>query len=259
MRTVKIILIVIFAVTASVFCAGQIRERFFVHDTAPVLSCPDEILEVSVSDGEDVFLRGVSASDAEDGDLTKDVVVGGISKLISAECAKVTLHVFDSDSNMATLTRKIRYTDYSRPRFKINSPLVYTLGETITLGDRLGATCVIDGDISDSIRISSVDVSSQLAGVYSITVQVTNSLGDTSQLKLPLTLLENGKKRDVELSSELIYLRVGDTFDPAEHVASTENVTVHGEVDTLEPGVYYVSYLAEDGSESKAVLTVVVE
>ena len=54
----------------------------------------------------------------------ENIILGGISQLISEDTAKVTLLVFDSDNNMGMCTRYIRYRDYSRPHFEIISPLI---------------------------------------------------------------------------------------------------------------------------------------
>ena len=63
------------------------------------------------------FCAEVSAYDNQDGDLTSGIVIGGISKLISDNTAKITYMVFDSDNNMARMTRLVKYTDYKKPYF----------------------------------------------------------------------------------------------------------------------------------------------
>lgn len=261
MRKIKVILVIVFIAVAALFIANEVNERFLTSDHAPVLSCPEGVLEVSVSDGEEAFLADVTASDEEDGDLTDDIVIGGVSKLITADTARVTFYVFDKDANMASCTRMIRYTDYERPKFTLSEPLVYKLGETVSLGTRLTASDVIDGDLTDAIRISAVDVSTQVTGTYSVTVQVTNSMGDTARLELPLMIVEDGEGRAVELREELVYIGVGTDFDPLSYIAEsvdTASVLYASEVDTDVAGTYYVTYTSAD-SGIGSVLTVVVE
>lgn len=264
MRALKIILAVLFVVLAALTAFSVINERFFTNDTSPVISCPDGVLEVSVNDDDSVFLSGVFANDAEDGDISGDIIIGGISKMIGGNTAKVTLIVFDSDSNMASCTRTVKYTDYEQPHFSVDIPLVYKIGETVSISNRISAFDVIDGDLTQSVRIISVDVSTQSAGVNSITVQVTNSLGNTARLELPLIITEEGKGRCVELTDELVYIAAGDSFDPYAYIPEgTEktDITYEGSVDTSAAGTYYITYKTNDSVQSAvpSVLTVVVE
>ena len=59
---------------------------------------------------------------------------------------------------MATCSRTVRYTDYEKPHFSLSQGLVYPVGGSVTLLDRLTATDVIDGDISDNIRVTTQNV-----------------------------------------------------------------------------------------------------
>lgn len=269
MRVIQRILIVLLVLLT----AGQIFTHFYLgaadRKVPPVISCPDEVLEVSATDPLSVLLQGVTASDAQDGDLTNRVIVGGVSKLISGDTAKVTLLVFDSHDNMAKYTRHIRYTDYRRPRFTIRQPLVYSPTEEVSILERIGATDVMDGDLSNAIRISTLDASSD-SSRYTITIQVTNSLGDTAALELPVLLLESDPLRPVvELSSYLVYLEKDQAFDPASLLSSVTlpyskadltKADIESNVDTSTPGVYEVTYAYTfEGRMGIAIATVVVQ
>ena len=181
MRTIKQVLIILLVLLAAGLIATSIYLGSSDRKDPPTISCPSEILEVSAGDDETALLSGITASDPQDGDLTDQVIIGGISKLISKDTAKVTLLVFDSDDNMGSCIRYIRYTDYQRPQFAINQPLVYASTEEVTLLNRLSATDVVDGDITKRIRVSTL-ASTNNSEVYDITIQVTNSVGDTAWL-----------------------------------------------------------------------------
>lgn len=272
MRFFKILLIVVFIVTLCLFVGVQVRDRLFTDTTRPVISCESDVLEVSVSADNEALLQGVTARDNVDGDLTGKVMVGSISKLMTADTAKITYVVFDSSSNMGTLTRSIRYTDYSRPRFALTAPLSYTVGKEIKLTGRLHAEDTIDGDLSESIQISAFDVSTSVAGSYFVTVRVMNSLGDMTSLSLPILVEEAGEDVPrITLKEWLVYLKKGEQFNPRAYIAGlrdpaapgakVELITTDGAVDTATEGTYNVTYTYRNGNgvRAKAMLTVVVE
>lgn len=269
MKIVKILLVLVFLAVAAVYTVQDLRSNGSDALEPPVLSCGSELVEISVFDDDSAILAGVTATDAQDGDLTGQVLVSGISNLLTNDTARVTYVVFDSDDNMATLTRQVRYTDYRRPRFSIQEPLIYEAYADIPLLERLRATDTVDGDITGNIRVSYTEAT-DIRDVYTVDVQVTNSMGDTSALTVPVILLEKDQEPlDVFLDTYLMYLNVGDSFDADEHLERVEfeglyvsrgNVTVSGEVDTATPGTYMVIYNGVYGSHTgTAVLTVVVE
>lgn len=268
MRAIKHILIILLVL----LIAGQIFTSVYFgsaeRKVAPVISCPEGVLEISASSPESALLEGVTAYDAQDGDLTGRIILGGVSKLISNDTAKVTLLVFDSDDNMGQCIRYIRYTDYRRPRFSVKEPLVYSTTEEVSILERVGADDVVDGDLSEAVRVSTLDASSD-SRRYTVTIQVTNSLGDTASLELPVFLLEADPLRpEVRLSEYLLYLERDEAFDPATLIAEVEvpvgtgdisDVQVESNVDTSTAGTYQVEYsYSYDGHVGTAIATVVV-
>lgn len=269
MRITRILLVLLFLAVSALYTVQNTTDHLSSEDVPPVLSCDSEILDVSVRDDERALLTGITAADPQDGDLTDRILVSGVSRLIDGSIAKVTYVVFDSDKNMATLTRQIRYTDYELPRFSLVEPLVYAVGQEVTLLDRLHAEDVVDGNITGAIRIAYTDTTTD-AGVHSLNVQVTNSMGDTAWLTLPVILVPSLEDRvEVTLDTYLIYLDQGDSFRARDHLegvfyhgdpVSLNNVAITGEVDTNTPGTYNVHYTGTYGSRTGTViLTVVVE
>ena len=154
MRLLRIMLVLVFVVMAVFFAVHNLSGKDPAAAEGPVLSCSDDVLLVSVKDSRSALLRGVTATDAQDGDLFDEIIISGVSKLIGDATAKVTYVVMDSDNNMATLTRQIRYRDYQSPRFSLEDPLLYTSTQNVSLTDRLHAEDSIDGDITHNIRVS---------------------------------------------------------------------------------------------------------
>lgn len=241
--------------------------------TPPTIQCGSSILEVSVKADDATLLQGVTAWDDRDGDLTDQIMVEHVSSLLSANTAKITYVVFDSSDNAATCSRTIRYTDYQKPRFRLDKPLQFFVGDTITLLDRLVAEDMIDGDITEKVRMTASNLTNTLEGTYHITVQVTNSLGDTTVLPLSV-IVEGGstyRTPKIKLSKYLVYLNAGQQFHPEDYlvqvtdlsdIASNDrnkDVEIHSDVDNRTPGVYEVVYsYTGKNRETKTILTVVV-
>lgn len=266
MRILKTILIICLVLVTAAFAAGQVYSRVVTDTVPPVITLDSDSITVSVEDGRDALLRGVTASDAKDGDLTGQIIVSGVSKLISNNTAKVSYMVFDKAGNMASATRYVVYSDYHRPRFMLITPLVYSLGETVSITGRLQAQDAVDGDITSSIRVLSSDIISSTEGVYNLTLQVINSLGDTAQVTLPVTIrAEADGDSAVKLRRYLVYVGLGDNFEPRNYIesvsaGSVSDVRIDSNVDTQSAGCYLVTYtVTSGGRSSSALMTVVVE
>lgn len=269
MRFLKLTLIILLVVVIILYGVTFLSQRLSGKNVGPEISCADEVLEISVNDPEDLLLSGVTATDKQDGDLTAKIQILSISKLVTNNTAKVTYLVFDSHGNMDTLVRQIRYTDYQRPTFSIKRPLLYAKNEAIALLDRLAVTDVIDGDITDSVRVSALSATSD-SEVYTVSLQVTNSMGDTTRITIPVILLEGTSYRpDIRLSKYLIYIDAGSSFNAQSYLTSvqttagaadTADVQITSTVDTSTPGTYYVYYRYPfNGTTGLAILTVVVQ
>lgn len=217
-----------------------------VDRTPPVITCASDVVEVRVGASDAALLEGVTASDDVDGDLTDTVMVKGVSQLITADTAKVTYIAFDSSNNMSTASRTVRYTNYEKPRFSLDRPLIFLAGGKVQLLDRLRASDVIDGDLSDSIRVTTQNVDASAAGVYSVTVQVSNSLGDVESLPLKVEIIGAGNVNPaVRLSEYIVYLSAGASYSPAGYITTPTDpgmVEIESDVDTGLPGIYEVTY-----------------
>lgn len=268
MKITKLILIFLTVVLAVCCAVNALSDRLAGREQGPSLTCP-EVLKLSVSDPHEALLAGVAATDKQDGDLTDRILIQGISKFIEDDTARITYLVFDSDGNMATASALIRYTDYVSPRFAITAPLSYSTNESIALLDRIRVTDCLDGNITENVRVSS-PVATGDSQIYTVDLQVTNSMGDTVYLTLPLIRQNTTAATPVVyLSSYLVYLEEGSNFDAADYLLSVttlegrgdkRQVEITGQVDTATPGVYYVYYrYAHENLVGTAVLTVVVE
>lgn len=269
MRFLKLMLIVLLLVTGALYGFTTANALLSDKDVPPQIKSDTELLEVSVTGGEETLLAGLTATDKQDGDLTEKILIRGVSRLVTNDTAKVSYIVFDSDGNAATTSRMIRYTDYEKPHFRLSRALVYNQDEDIQLLDRLSAVDVVDGDITQSIRVSSLAPTSD-PEIKTVAVQVTNSMGDTARLTLPIVTYSGAELRPrVMLTEYLVYLDQGASFDPDRYVAivsttdgqgNAREVQITDTVDTGTPGTYYVYYrYYHNYTVGMSVLTVVVE
>lgn len=268
MRFLRTSLLILLAVTACLYGYTRIQDRISGTSQGPKIRCDGEILQISAKDPEEKLLTGVTASDPQDGDLTDQILIGGISKLITNDTAKVTYLVFDSDHNVTSFVRYVQYTDYERPQLQLDAPLVFQSEKAVSVTKNLKATDVVDGDLSDSVRISTLSPT-QWENVYNVVAQVTNSMGDTARLELPVLIQQEDWTRPViQLTQNLIYLETDSEFDPAQYLhsvqeagiaVSMESVQITHSVDTGKPGCYWVCYSYTSGGRTgMAFLTVVV-
>ena len=268
MKKLQSATIVVFILMIVLYCGVMLHDLFFVDRTAPVIWCSTPDIVVSVKDPQSALLEGVVAEDDRDGDITKQVMIKGVSQLITDNTAQVTYIVFDSADNMATLTRIVRYADYEKPRFSLQQALNYTLEDEFRILDKLTAEDVLDGDISGSICVISQNIMKE-PGTYHVTVQATNSLGDTTTIPLKLVVREAGTSELIKLSANLLYLEKGTPFRPESYIASvsapngtavsTEEVNIDNPVDPFNEGTYHVRYSITVKQQTYVVyLTVVV-
>lgn len=281
----RLLLLAFVAVTACfvIFAAWQV----FSKNTAPVITCASEVIEVSVNSDDAALLQGVTATDKEDGDLTADVVVESVSKFVQRGVCRVIYAVQDSENAVTKLTREVRYTDYTAPRFALSAPLEFMYSPVIDPTTVLTATDCFDGDITDEIKASLMGDSAAItgAGDWKVQFRVTNSKGETAYLNTvikvydSLTNTEKYYRPNIELTDRILYLPVGSSFRTSDYIQSVTveapdaldslpelrarvvvDTAVSDTVDTSKVGSYVVRYscTSSEGYTGTADLTVVV-
>ena len=271
MKAVRTIVIVLCVIALGIYGAAWFVEQSREDPTRPTLTSDVEVLELPCAYSQEQMLSGLHAYDERDGDLTGEILVGDISRFQQEGTCEVTYVVFDSSNQPATLTRKTRFTDYHSPQFTLSEPLIFREGEGESAITYVGASDIIDGNISSLVRMVESDVNYRLAGEYSIQVEVTNSFGDMQQASLPVHIIEGSNAAlQINLTSPLVYVSKGASFDPNEYVedvedadgnvVGTEGLAADSQVNTQEEGCYQVHYQItnEQGLTGETWLTVIV-
>lgn len=273
MRLLKIGSVAIAAVAAVLF-AVSLGVDFMSRDaTLPQITAVSDTLEIPCDYTQEQLLEGVSASDERDGDLTSQILVGDFSRFIDPGVCDLTYVVFDSADHMATLTRRVTFTDYHSPRFALEQPLCFEAGSTNNTEVRAMFTVedLLDGDLTDWITYVETDASYSIPGDYTITMEVRNSFGDTVSYDFPIHIVEEDSlTAEIRLTSGLVYVEQGQSFSPTAYMDSvtgasgedlaSSQLSVDSTVDTSTPGLYEVHYeLNQAGSYGQTWLTVIVQ
>lgn len=270
MKPMRIIVLIAFFFITVAALAVFIGEKIDEDRTIPVITVEEELLEVSLKATEEEMLKGVTAHDEKDGDLTDRIIIESVSTFTEKGVSKITYAVCDNDNNVAKATGKIKFKDYKSPRFKVSGNLCFSLYEYIDIRELITATDSIEGNISSRIIITSEEYSSTFAGNYTIDVTVTNKKGDTATIQLPLIVEDRPiSVPEIELKEYLVYTEKGKTIDFKTYIVDAldvqnnslkEQVAIESNVDFNKEGTYQVHFYATDslGQRGHSVMTVIV-
>lgn len=289
MRKIRMIICGIFAVSCVIFLVHMVKTRQLEDHTPPVITCEEDVITVSASADDAELLKGVTAEDDMDGDITDSVRVSGITHFTEKGKRTITYIVFDAANQAGTAQRTVIYSDYESPKIYLSEPLRYSLSEGADANpaEYMTAEDCLDGNITNQIRITlSDDFYDSLAGDCDITAQVTNSAGDVRAVPLQVTFVDKSNREEslkyyptlteyivytkvdqkVNLSSYIEGVQKGNAVynfeEDAEYLTFTKStIDVAHEIDYSTPGTYPVeySYTTEEGIKAVTRLYVVVE
>ena len=270
-KLLRVIVALAFVAVSAVFIEYYLTEIRTKDDTIPKIEISGDIVEVKSKESRKELLKGVTAYDEKDGDLTDRVIVESISRFIEPGVCKISYAVCDNNNHVARATRKVRYKKYTPPKFTLSRPLLFYVGETVNLSAIVGATDFLDGNIDNNVIVTSSDYKSGQIGTFHAELKVTNSKGDIVFLTVPVIVEEGVIDAPViELEKNIIYTKYKNSFDFQKYVKSItdydgnqislSNLVIDSNVSKRE-GVYSVHYSVTDrkGRRGSTVLTVVVE
>lgn len=288
MRRLRVTIVLVFVLSVIAFIAYNVMARMVEDHTPPVITCDSDTVTVSVEDDDSALLQGVTAEDNRDGDLTDSIRVSSMSNFTEPGKRTVNYAVFDSANQVATYSRTLEYTDYTSPQIQLLEPLRFSLDEmeNVNLAENMTAQDCLDGDITSQIRATFNDSMYVIqAGEYDVTVQVSNSAGDTCSVPLTVTVIDPADGQEPDkfypiLSEYITYTDVGRSVDLNSLIVGLErngteylfeddsallpgergDVEISGSVDYKTAGTYtvYYTFTTEDGVAATTKLAVVV-
>lgn len=293
MKKFRIIWLGFTAVVLVIFTVYRLNEIRITDSSGAKITCDTDMLTVSIKDGEDVLLRGITAADKKDGDVTDSVIVEKISNFYENGKRTVTYAAFDSDNHIAKFERDIVYTDYIPTRFELTDSLRFRTGQTMDLNKIIRATDCLDGDLTNKVKVQmDGNINNRMPGRYDIVYQVANSAGAVTYLPVSVEVYQSDNwDTKLLLDKYLLYydgsepdykallrsLKIGNTEyafednieqapdeeeDAEETVKlSRDRVKILSQVNPAKPGVYpvYLTYTSDRYNATEMVIVVVEE
>jgi hypothetical protein len=261
-RTVAI-LIVILALSVAALWGYTVFDAGRTDSVPPVISLGAEELSVSVQEYRRELLADVTAWDDVDGDVTKSVTIESVFGITEDNRVTVVYAACDRAGNVSKLERQVVFSDYQSPRFTLNQALVFEFGTAFDVMAAVGAEDMLDGDILRKVKATMISNGLTVTeeGTHEVLFRVTNSLGDSVSLVLPVEVYP-ARRFDAELNltDYILYVPQGGTFSDSDYLLSMQipgikidlqnkipesvQLFITGNVDTDTPGVYPVTYMA---------------
>lgn len=259
MKYIKICVWIFFVGSVLLFAAAMVRSFLNRDGSRPVITSEQEEISVPCGYTQEEIREGLRATDEEDGDLTDQILVGHMSRFIEPGLCDVTYVVFDSGDQSASLTRRVRFSDYTPPEFRASEALVYPVkeGDYQQTMERLSVYDKLEGEIEDGVQQTESTVLYSSEGSYTISLEASNRFGDTATLNLPVHIVASDRMNvKIQLTEYIVYLDAGEGFDPSSLISEEQTgglsaaqvAVVSSNVNTGQAGVYEVEYTASTES-----------
>ena len=273
LKIIKRILIPVLLVSVLLFAWGYRRAQLLTDNAGPKISMEEKSITVSVTDPEEMLLKGITAYDEKDGDVTGSIVIQSLSNFIEKGRRTMVIASFDQDNNVTKAEREIVYSDYHSPEVRLDYPLVFSEGlQAGALLSGFTVTDCLDGDLTNDLTVELENPDSYLdttlEGSAKVIYTVVNSVGDILEIPATIRVYNTAFFRQasrVHLKTYLTAVKQGETLDPFEQIESVEikgeelrpsqsQVEIRDPADTSVPGVYEVLYtVKEDGKTDNSL------
>ena len=199
------------------------KVRILDDRTGPVFHMDNRTVEVSVKDGQEALIKGLTATDARDGDVSDSIIVESIGPFTGSGSRIVSYAAFDSDNHATHTKREMIYTDYVPSHFHLSRPLSFAMN-TVNILNGVSVEDSIDGDLTRNVRmVSDGDIDTAHVGEYSARLKVTNSAGGVSYLPVTVEIYDASvfhRLPLLNLKEYVVYVEKGDEFDEREYLTS---------------------------------------
>lgn len=277
----------LFFASCVIFAVYVVKAHLLADRKPPEIFFEEKTITVDAGADDQELLRGITAKDDRDGDITDAVRIASKSNFIEKGRRKITYAVFDQANHGTSAERMVIYKDYVSPRIYLKRPLRYTVSEAKNvngLKKSMSAEDCLNGDISRRIRMTmGEEWYDYEPGEYGMTLQVSNEAGDTCFVPTKAVIIDDSliesKKYYPALSDYIVYtsvdaplelkdyltgVRRGNTesyFGDSDMSITADNIGISAEIDYHTPGVYEVaySYTSLEGINAVTKLYVVVE
>lgn len=232
---------------ASVAAFGLFNWNYYKNkDTlGPVINMDSSDIVVSVNDPQSQVMAGVTATDSKDGNVTDLILIENLSEFVEEDTRIVSYAAFDKDNHVSKAQRRMTYSDYVPPHYSISAPLRFAATSgSVNYLKSISAWDCLDGDISGQITFTAGSViNTDTVSDYKVTLEVTNSAGDTVQLPVTIIVYDPmlaNSAPTIELNDYLIYTGIGQKLEPLDYITRVIYHNTEYEV-TDEEGTFAVN------------------
>lgn len=286
MRRFRAVICVLFIISCISLTSYLLEKHLFVDHMPPEISIDKESITVSVKAGDEELLKGVTAWDDRDGDITDAIRISSKSHFIEKGRRNVTYVVFDKANQSASAERTIVYEDYVSPKIYLDKPLRFSVNEARNANfyQYVRAEDCLFGDMSRKIRISLAEEWYDMEpGEYAFTARVSNDAGDICEVPMTAVIKDDSlievSKYYPALSDYIVYTSVNQPLELKDYLTGVirgnttylfgeggltvtpDLIKISSEIDYSVPGIYEVeySYTSLEGITAITKLYVVVE
>lgn len=241
------------------------------QNTAPVITASDKTIKVG-----EVFnpLAGVTATDAEDGDITAKIeVVENMVDINSIGKYSVTFEVVDSAGLKSSKSINVKV---DKAAVEVNkAPKISASNKVIKSESKFNpysgmtATDYEDGDITDKVKVIYNNLNTNVTGLYRIIYEVTDSGGYKVTKTIYVNVIPKSNTRPIIYVDNII-VPLGSRYNPYAMVSAYDNedgnitgsiIVVYNHVNVYKEGTYKVGYKVTDsmGMSASCVVKVTVK
>ena len=254
--------VIIYEVTDSDGNITIVERVITVTNQLPVIKGLSEII---LKEGKEVdLLLGVTARDYEDGELTDKIITPTIDlKTLSVGTYDIEYSVMDSDNNITTEKRKVTIISNDMPIIEGLEDISIRVGNKFNPLDGITASDNQGGDLTSKIEvIGSVDT--DLIGVYELVYKVSDSDGNTIEVRRKVTVVSNNAPIINGVSDIVLKLGEVDRFNPLYGVSvmddhdimEASDIKITGIIEKPIPGMNKESVMTYEVTDSDGNTTV---
>ena len=236
-----------------------------IENKKPSINLKEEYkdkIEIEKGKTDTDFLRFVTATDQEDGDISKNIKVD-TSKLDVNKEGEYTITYSVADSEGATTTLDANVKVIKSKELIGEAPSINASDKVIKVGSNfypfrgITANDKEDGDITGFIKLKYNELDTEKVGDYKIVYTVTDKDNNTVEKSINVKVKDFGEKPVINAPD--ITLEKGQAFNQMENITATDkedgdiskNIKViANNVDVNIPGNYIVEYSVKDRDDN---------
>ena len=209
---------------------------------------------------------GAVAEDVEDGILTDQIIISGVSLINTNILGSYTVQysVTDSSGNTTIVNRTVEVIDTTPPQLSLNGNSIISI-EVGTTYNELGASATDNYDdnntITSTISISG-SVNTATLGSYTVSYNVSDSSGNSASTlirtinvvdtTIPVLFLLGSSPVNIELNGAYTDDGATATDNYDDNATLTSQINLSGSVDNTIVGSYTLTYNVSDSSNNQA-------